>query len=243
MDWRAQRRAFQLAATRGHSCTSWSCLTTASNLRKSGRGVWSLLLFAGYLKATSFRVQEGETLATLTIPNEEVRHVYRTLFRDWIALGVGQSGEVQALLRAVLGGEAEVFERLLERLMLTALSFHDVAAGGSEGRTAEKVYQAFILGLLVHLSPRFSVRANRESGLGRYDVLVAPREKGQPGVVIELKVLDVRRNETVEHALTAALAQIRDKKYSAELLDAGASPIHEMAAVFDGKRVWVRKAG
>ncbi|MGK3991163.1 PD-(D/E)XK nuclease domain-containing protein [Sorangium sp. So ce136] len=107
------------------------------------------------------------------------------------------------------------------------------------GREPEKRYHGFILGLLVQLEGEYDVRSTRESGFGRADVLVRPRAPGRPGVVLELKV--PRRGETPEQALSAAARQVRDRRYAAELVAAGAAPVHELVAVFDGKRAWVRK--
>lgn len=105
--------------------------------------------------------------------------------------------------------------------------------------TPEQIYHVFVVSLLLHLQPRYSVRSNRESGGGRYDVMLLPRTLGQPGVVLELKVVHRKRRETMKGALTAALRQVRERDYAAELRACGASPIHEMAIVFDGKRVRV----
>jgi hypothetical protein len=88
--------------------------------------------------------------------------------------------------------------------------------------------------------PRYEVRSNRESGHGRYDVMALPKVAGQPGFVLELKTIG--EGETQESALADALQQIREKDYATELLERGAQPIHELAAVFDGKRAWVRAA-
>jgi hypothetical protein len=114
------------------------------------------------------------------------------------------------------------------------MSYQDPA-----GREPEKLYHGFILGLLVQLEADYEVRSNRESSYGRADVLVRPRAPGRPGVVLELKV--PQRDETPERALLAAARQVRDRRYAAELLAAGASPVHEIVAVFDGKRAWARK--
>jgi hypothetical protein len=99
------------------------------------------------------------------------------------------------------------------------------------------------VGLLAGLSPRYEVRSNRESGFGRCDVMVLPKAKGQPGVVLELKRVDTEGGETKERAIAAAIRQLRERDYAAELRERGAAPIHVMAAVFDGKRVYVRSAG
>ena len=209
-------------------------------LRWDPSALWSFLLFSGYLTADDplARDEDGRLDSGLRVPNHEVSVVYRTLFRSWLrrSLPVGSAAPDQ-LARALLSGDEAGFEALLERLLVTALSFHDTG-----GRRPEAVYQAFILGLLVHLERSHDVRSNRESGQGRYDVMVRPKAAGQPGAVLELKVLDTRRGETPEQALDRAMAQVQDRRYAAELLAAGASPVWEWAAVFDGKRAWVRAA-
>ena len=107
----------------------------------------------------------------------------------------------------------------------------------------ERFYHGLVVGLLAGLGSDYELRSNRESGLGRCDVLVLPRAAGKPGVALELKRVATERGETQEKALAAALRQIRNKDYAAELRTRGASPIHEMAAVFEGKRAYVRIAG
>ncbi len=108
--------------------------------------------------------------------------------------------------------------------------------------TPEQVYHVFVVSLLLGLQPRYTVRSNRESGSGRYDVMILPRAPGQPGVVLELKVRNRRKRETVKSAMKAALRQIRERDYAAELRACGASPIHEMGIVFDGKEAHVEVA-
>ncbi|WP_437932626.1 PD-(D/E)XK nuclease domain-containing protein [Sorangium sp. So ce291] len=107
------------------------------------------------------------------------------------------------------------------------------------GQEPEKLYRGFIMDLREALVRDNDVRSDRESGFGRADVLVRPRTPGRPGVVLELKV--PQRGETPEQALLAAARQVRDRRYAAELVAAGAAPVHELVAVFDGKRAWVRK--
>ena len=206
------------------------------HLETRADAVWSLLLFAGYLKATDVVYDERGTRAHLWIPNEEVAQIYRSTFADWISAKAGGASRVDALERALLSADAAEFARGLEGLLADTLSYHDVA-----GRTPERVYHAFVAGLLVRLAPDFDVRSNRESGFGRCDVLVMPRAPGRPGVAMELKV--VRSGEPPEAALDAAMAQLRDRDYAAELHARGASPIHELAVAFDGKRVYARAAG
>jgi hypothetical protein len=115
------------------------------------------------------------------------------------------------------------------------VSYFDTA-----GPEPERFYHGLVVGLLAGLGSSYEVRSNRESGFGRCDVMVLPRAAGQPGVVIELKRVETEVGETPEKALSAALAQIDERDYAAELRERGAAPIHRMAAVFDGKRAYVR---
>lgn len=103
----------------------------------------------------------------------------------------------------------------------------------------EKVYQAFLLGMLVSLSG-YEVTTNRESGLGRYDILLRPKDLKNLGYIMELKVCNLDYGDTVEETLASALAQIEKKQYATTLQQAGVKEITKMAITFDGKRVWVK---
>jgi len=135
----------------------------------------------------------------------------------------------------MLDGNAEEFGDLLSELVVRTLSVHDVA-----GVAPERVYQAFLLGLLAEPPTGYRMHSNREAGFGRYDLSIVPAKAGRPGVVIELKRLGKR--ETPETALDAAMTQLAVKRYSDELVAVGAAPIVQYGIVFDGKRVWIRKA-
>jgi hypothetical protein len=199
--------------------------------------VWSLLLMSGYLTARSTELRDGEMHAELAIPNREVAHVFRTAVSAWLQASLqGGRDAVHELARAMLEGEADLFEELLSELVLTSPSYHATARD-----TPERVYQAFVLGMLVHLQPGYAVRSEQESGLGRYDLAVMPNQAGKPGVILEFKRLRTLQSETVPQALESALAQIRTRRYEATLQAQGANPIHAYGVVFDGKRVWVKK--
>jgi hypothetical protein len=202
--------------------------------------VWGFLLFTGYLTATRVRQKGGLVEVRLKIPNREVRAAYRTVLQTWLSQGLGDARRVQELVDAMLAGDAEVCERLLEGLVLRSLSMHDTGRGPGE---PERVYQAFVLGLLVSVGARYRVWSNREAGHGRCDLMVLRKGEGQAGVVLELKVVDKRRGETAAKAMKAALRQVREKDYAAELRAAGAGSVREMGVVFDGKRVRVALRG
>ena len=199
--------------------------------------VWSFLLFTGYLKAVTLSWVDGEQHATLAVPNTEVALGLRGMARAWLVSQVGGSNDVRALLDALLRGDVPAVERGLGRMLKVNLSFFDTASP-----EPERFYHGLVVGLLASLQPRYEVRSNRESGYGRCDVMVLPRTPGQPGVVLELKRADTEAGETAAKAIKGALRQLRDRDYAAELRERGATPIHELAAVFEGKRVFVRSA-
>ncbi|MFO0756093.1 MAG: AAA family ATPase [Byssovorax sp.] len=198
--------------------------------------VWGFLLFTGYLTATKVRQKGAFIKVRLRIPNREVRSAYQSVFHTWLAGALGNGAKVKALGRALLGGDAETAQRLLEDLLLRSISFHDTGKGPGE---PERVYHAFLLGLLVWLAPRYRVSSNREAGHGRCDLMIAPRNAGQPGVVMELKTVDRDKRETPKKAMAAALGQLRKRRYADELRAAGAAPVREIGVVFDGKNVTV----
>ena len=203
------------------------------DLEHSSDAVWSLLLWSGYLKPTA--VHKDGLEATLAVPNREVMLAFDQLLNRWMGRATGGSPEVAILLKAMLQGDVERFEDSLQRLVVHALSFYDL-----DKRDPERVYHAFVLGLLVSLRTTHKVQSNRESGLGRADVLVLPRRPGKPGVVLEFKRL--RPTETPQTALDAAMAQIQTRDYAATLRDAGASAVRAYGVVFDGKALHVRMA-
>lgn len=208
--------------------------TVLRDVHLDADAMWSFLLFCGYLKASSIERDGVREIATLAIPNFEVREVFNSLFRTWLRRGLGGEREVEGLTQALLAGDTAAVEQRLARLLTESASYFDTAGNAVE-MPAEQVYHAFVLGLLVHLQPQYFVRSNRESGQGRFDVMILPRAADRPGVVLELKVR--RKGETLKQALGKALKQIETQDYAAELRAVGASPIHRMAFAFDGKKV------
>lgn len=207
-------------------------------LRTRQDALWGLLVFTGYLKAED----AGEdalwhSLYRLSIPNREVRQLYGTSFARWMREGLSRKGgDADELTKALLSGDAETVEEQLQRFVESLLSHHDVSASDPE-----RVYQAFVLGLLSVMEGDYLVRSNRESGHGRPDVTIAPRAAGKPGALLELKVARKGR-KTPAAALREGLSQIRENDYGAEIRAAGASEVHAFAVAFDGKRAWVKSA-
>jgi hypothetical protein len=201
--------------------------------------LWSLLVFSGYLKAERRSRGSMERAShLLSIPNREVRQVYASTFRRWMEARLrGHGGSLEELCGALLTGDAELLEEQLQAFVTNLLSYHDPGTV-----KPERVYHAFVVGLLAVLEPGYQVRSNRESGQGRPDVLIRPTQPGKPGVVLELKVARPGR-ATLAQALAEGLAQLRAYDYGAELLAAGAPKVHAFAVAFDGKKVRVKVAG
>ena len=202
------------------------------DLDKNEDALWSFLCYSGYLRANRVWHEQGRRWAALAIPNKEVRGVHQGLFRSWLQSGLSGKSELDAMLEALLSGADRGVEHYLSKLLLTNFSYHDVSR-----RSPEKLYHGLVMGLLVTLEGGYEVRSNPESGFGRVDVLVKPRQRGKAGVLMELKVLYPFEN--VKDALKGALDQIETRSYAAQLEAAGADPIYSYAALFDGKQAFV----
>ena len=195
--------------------------------------VWSFLLFMGYLKPAKLVLARERYHATLEIPNREVMLVYEDLFSQWIRQRLTSDQTPRAFADALLSGDVETLEQLLGELLRVSGSPYDPI-----GRQPEKFYHGLVLGLLMTLEGRYRVRSNASSGYGRVDLLLQPREAGQPGALLELKV--IQDGQTPLQALQEALTQIRDKAYLTELQASGATPVQALGVAFDGQKVWVK---
>lgn len=205
------------------------------DLLAEASNIWSFMLFSGYLKASEpAKNSDDLTEYTLQVPNREVRTVFFTIIRSWINNGPVKNDRLELMLQALRAGDVEYFEELLNDFIINTFSYYD-----TNGREPEKVYQAFLLGLLAGMSD-YDVTSNRESGFGRYDILLRPKDGKGQAVIMELKRL--RPKETVEKALSSALQQIEDKQYDTILRKDDFTDILKMAITFDGKQVWVKTA-
>jgi hypothetical protein len=130
------------------------------DLQTNPESVWSFLLHSGYLTAKESRLEHARRIATLAIPNEEIRYAFEQSVRSWLDSGLHSSGNVHKLWKAMLDGDDELFQELLSTLVVRTFSFHDTIRPD-----LERVYQSFLLGLLIDL-PDHQVRSNREVGVG-----------------------------------------------------------------------------
>ena len=207
--------------------------------------VWSLLLASGYLKVvhtTTFK--EGndyltEQIYTLELTNYEVWLMFNNLIQLWFA----QAGGLSEFTTAMLQGDPETMEEYMDDIMLTTMSSFDGGTTPSD-KVPESFYHGFVLGLLVEQKGRYEIRSNRESGYGRYDVMMIPREADMPAVILEFKLFSSKRGEkSLEDTAANALKQIEEKKYDTELLDQGipAERILKYGFAFEGRECLIRK--
>lgn len=201
------------------------------DLQHNEINLWSLLLFSGYLTCRG-EVRVGiHTEYKLGIPNIEVESFFQTIFSSWYDYQVGTS-ETAQMLDGLVDGNLDLFSKRLSQFVKATFSYYDT--GGEE---PERVYHMFVLGLLSQISHRYQIRSNRESGYGRYDIMMIPKDRGEPGVILEFKMADSL--EALDEALAAGVEQIKEQNYRAELEAQGVETIREVAVAFCGKVVRV----
>ena len=207
-----------------------------TELAQDQEGLFNLLFWSGYLKAQVADVLDtGEARYQLSIPNLEVRMIFRDSFRGLLKAAEARGGlTVKALTGAILSGNDKVLKVLLQTLALNLMSVMD-----GDPNDPEAFYQGLMLGLCAWLEGDYRVRSNRETGLGRADVLILPKKPGQPGALLELK--STRTGKTLETLIRQGEQQVKRRNYAAELEASGATPLHRWVVAFDGKVLKVKK--
>ena len=204
-----------------------------ADIEANENNVWSFLLLSGYLKVVDKIRKEDEIYYEVVIPNVEVKHMYNKIIKDWASESY-VSSEYNEMLKALINFDYEVFEEIFIDYVEKSLSYFDVS-----GEEPERVYHGFVLGMLVALNNTHYVLSNRESGYGRYDVMVIPKDITKPGIIIEFKRARKNNKKTIEQLIEEAKKQIEDKKYETELLSRGITDIKKLVIVFKGKEVSV----
>jgi len=201
---------------------------------KGTDNIWSFLLFSGYLKVVKKELRMGELICNLKIPNLEVKYLYKQIILSWFKESI-TSDNFKLMLESLVKGDVEIFGDILKEFVIKSVSYFDTDTQN------ENFYHAFVLGMLTGLGENYEIKSNRESGYGRYDVMVIPRDKSKLGIVMEFKRVNKNRNESLESAVEAALKQIKDKNYKQELLDRQVEDILELGIAFLGKELVVRQ--
>lgn len=205
--------------------------------------IWSLLLASGYLKARRRgEYGQGEFLTApayeLTLTNFEVKVMFRNMIHGWFS---GNVSDYNDFVEALLLDDVDAMNEYMNRISSEIFSYFDTGRRASGKAEPERFYHGFVLGLMVGLESRYIITSNRESGFGRYDIVLEPKEKNLNAYVIEFKVYNPRRDKKLEDTVKAALKQIEDKKYKEDLRKKGIpeEKIKAYGFAFEGKNVLI----
>ena len=204
--------------------------TVIVGIEKNEENIWGLLLGTGYLKVTEV-VDLAHGIYKVKIPNYEIKFLFQNIIREWFNDKV-IGNNLNTILKDLITLNLEEFEEKFKQLVIEMFSFMDVGKN-----TAENFYHAFVLGMLVGLKDSYYVKSNRESGFGRYDIMLEPKDKNENSFVMEFKVYKEEKEKTIEDTIENAKKQIEERKYAEDLEERGYTKITKMVFAFKGKEV------
>ena len=216
-----------------------------SELDYSEDAVWSLMLASGYLKVVSSEelnlIRESDNEYELALTNREILFMFKKMILRWFSPAKSETNE---FIKALITGDIESMNEYMNDVALRTFSSFDSGKHTSEKKAPENFYHGFVLGLMVDQTENYIITSNRESGFGRYDIMLEPKDKQSqkyPGIVIEFKVINPRKENSLEETVEAALKQIEEKNYDAELINRGVNKenIHHYGFAFKSKEVLI----
>ena len=213
-----------------------------NQLDDNDAAIWSLLLASGYLKVLHYEeVNEigvnEEPLYELALTNYEVKRMFYGMIRGWFNKA---RVDYNDFVKAMLSGDVEAMNEYMECVAEQIFSSFDSGTKPSKSQP-ERFYHGFVLGLIVDLTGRYVITSNRESGFGRYDVVIEPKNKEDDAIILEFKVFNSRKETSLEDTVQSALDQIEEKQYEASLIAKGipAENIRKYGFAFEGKKVLI----
>lgn len=209
-----------------------------NQLGYSETALWSLLLATGYLKVVAVETvgARKKEVFTLTLTNLEVSILFENMVNSWFRDNTRIP--YNDFIKAMLLDDVDSMNEFMNDIALASFSNFDVSKSASSKDAPERFYHGFVLGLIVDLADRFTIKSNRESGFGRYDIMLKPHNQEKDcAYIIEFKVHKPRKEKDLEQTLANALLQIEEKQYEAELTAEGVAPerIRKYGIVFMGK--------
>ena len=204
--------------------------TVIVGIENKDDNIWGLLLGTGYLKITEV-VDLAMGIYKVVIPNFEIKLLFMQIINDWFKDKV-IGNDLNSILKDLVTLNLKEFEKKFKILVEEMFSYMDVGKN-----TAENFYHAFVLGMLVGLKDSYYVNSNRESGMGRYDIMLEPQDKNENSFIMEFKVLEDTEEKTIEDTVENAKKQIKEKGYEQNLRERGFTNITKMVFAFKGKEV------
>ena len=210
-----------------------------NQLGYSESAIWSMLLASGYLKVTGHKLNErtGRDEYYLALTNREVHLMFENMIHEWFA---EVSEDYNDFIHGLLQGDVDAMNQYMNQVSKYMFSYFDTGRRPS-GSEPERFYHGFVLGLMVELEDKYRITSNRESGFGRYDVMLEPMDEKNPAIIIEFKVRDPKKEKSLEDTAKRALEQIAEEKYEMEFLAGGIEKerIRNYGFAFDGKEVLI----
>ena len=207
--------------------------------RKRG-AIWSLLLASGYLKVDRYEMDNrtGKRQYYLKITNHETMLMFEKMIEDWFSEEDSAYGNFKD---ALIAGDLDYMNQFMNQVALQTFSSFDTGNKPSEEQEPERFYHGFVLGLIVDLAEKYRIISNRESGFGRYDVVMEPLKADLDAIVMEFKVQNMTKEKSLEQTVENALCQINEKEYDTELLARGIKKerIRHYGFAFCGKKVLI----
>ena len=213
-----------------------------NQLDDNDAAIWSLLLASGYLKVLHYEKMDEigeneEAQYELALTNHEVKRMFYGMVRGWFNKA---RVDYNDFVKALLSGDVEAMNEYMECVTEQIFSSFDSGIKPSKSQP-ERFYHGFVLGLIVDLADRYVITSNRESGFGRYDVMIAPKNAEEDAIILEFKVFNSRKETSLEDTVRSALIQIEEKNYAASLIARGipAEHIRKYGFAFEGKKVLI----